>query len=110
MLAIFASAAAESEAGLFHNPVVLILMVLVAIYIFFKFCSWAKNFQLSGSLKKWTFILTGIGVVFFNVLYNMGNSKIQSSGDWGGATIALLASLAWVLVFAFVLMAETKPE
>ncbi len=111
MLAIFASAAAEgAETGLFHNPLVLILMVLVSIYIFFKYCSWAKNFQLSGGLKKGMFILTAIGVVFFNVLYSMGNSKIHSSGDWSGATIALLASLAWVLVFAFVLMAETKPE
>jgi len=117
VLAIFASAAAEGHGGghaggtgLFYNPVVLILMVLVAIYIFFKFCSWAKNFQLSGKVKKWTFILTGLGVVFFNVLYSQGNTQILTSGDWSGATTALLASLAWVVLFAFVLMAETKPE
>jgi hypothetical protein len=111
MLAIFASAATGHEqTGLFNNPLVLILMVLIATYIFIKFCSWAKNFQLSGQLKKWMFILTALGVVFFNVLYSMGNSKILLNGDWSGATIALLASLAWVMVFAFVLMAETKAE
>lgn len=114
MLAIFASEAAGGHTaggtGLFYNPLVLIVMVLVATYIFFKFCSWAKKFQLSGTVKKWTFILTGIGVIFFNVLYSMGNSKVALSGDWSGATTAVLASLAWVVVFAFVLMAETKPE
>jgi hypothetical protein len=111
LLAIFASAAGESaETGLFHIPAVLIVMVLGAIYIFIKYCSWAKKFQLSGGLKKWTYILTGLGAIFFNLLYSMGNTKIHSNGDWSGATIALLASLAWVLVFAFVLMAETKTE
>lgn len=111
MLAIFASAAAETaEGGLFHNSWVLIIMVLLATYIFLKFCSWSKKFQLSGAVKKWVFILTGVGVIFFNVLYSQGNSQIALTGDWGGATIALLASLAWVIFFAFVLMAETKAE
>ena len=54
MLAIFASAeAGPGGTGLFYNPLVLILMVVVAIYIFLKYCQWAKNFQLSGKLKKW---------------------------------------------------------
>ncbi|NLN87727.1 MAG: hypothetical protein GX133_09075 [Syntrophomonadaceae bacterium] len=108
MLAIFASGAGGE--GLFYNPVVLLLSVLVAICIFVKFCGWAKGFQLSGSLKKWVFILTGVGLVFFNVLYSMGNKQILASGDWSGATIAVLASLAWILVFSFVLMAETKTQ
>jgi hypothetical protein len=111
VLAIFASTTAgPAQTGLFYNPLVLILMVLVATYIFIKFCSWAKKFQLSGQVKKWMFILTGLGVIFFNLLYSQGNAKILSSGDWSGATTALLASLAWVMVFAFVLMAETKSE
>jgi len=113
VLAIFASAAAAEEGGhggLFNNPLVELLLVLVAIYIFVKFCSWAKSFQLSGKLKKWMFILTGLGLVFFNILYSQGNAKILTSGDWSGATTALLAAMAWVVIFAFVLMAETKPE
>jgi predicted neutral ceramidase superfamily lipid hydrolase len=111
VLAIFASAAAaEAEGGLFNNPWVLIIMVFLAIYIFLKFCTWAKNFQLSGSVKKWVFIITALAVVFFNMLYSQGNAKILASGDWSGATTALLASLAWVFFFAFVLMAETKPQ
>lgn len=115
MLAIFASEAAAAgghaaKEGLFNNSLVVFLTVVIATYIFFKFCSWARKFQLSGSVKKWTFILTGVGVIFFNVLYSQGNSAITATGNWGGATIAVLAALAWVVVFAFVLMAETKAE
>lgn len=112
MLAIFAEAAGHEAGGtgLFYNPLVLLLTVLIAIYVFVKFCSWAKKFELSGQLKKWVFILTGVGVILFNVLYSMGNTRIKLTGDWSGATIALLASLAWVLVFSFVLMADTKTE
>lgn len=113
MLAIFASAEAaggHAQTGLFYNPLVLIITVLISIYVFAKFCSWAKSFKLSGQLKKWVFILTGIAVIFFNVLYSMGNTRIKMTGDWSGATIAVLASLAWVLVFSFVLMADTKTE
>lgn len=110
MLAIFGSAAAEGGGGLFHNPLFTILLVLVAIYIFLKFCGWAKTFQLSGQLKKWLFILTGLGLVVFNFLYAKGNTLIHETGDWSGATIALLGSLVWVFIFAFALMAETKAE
>lgn len=114
MLAIFASEAAAAghaaKEGIFYNPIVLLLSVVLITYIFIKFCSWAKNFQLSGSLKKWVLILTGVGVIVFNVLYSMGNKAIAASGDWSGATIAVLASLGWVLVFSFVIMAETKPQ
>jgi len=117
VLAIFASEAAAAgghaaePTGIFYNPLVLLITVLVATYIFFKFCSWAKKFQLSGQVKKWTFILTGVGVIFFNVLYTQGNTAIKAGENgWGGATMALLAALAWVVVFAFVLMAETKAE
>lgn len=113
MLAIFASEAAGHAAGgegIFYNPIVLLLSVFLITYIFIKFCSWAKKFQLSGSLKKWVFILTGLGIVVFNILYSMGNKQVATSGDWSGATIAVLASLAWVMVFSFVIMAETKPQ
>jgi predicted neutral ceramidase superfamily lipid hydrolase len=109
VLAIFA-ATEQAEGGLFNNPWVEIIMVFLACYIFLKFCSWAKKFQLSGSLKKWVFIITVFAVIFFNVLYSQGNAKIAATGDWSGATIALLASLAWVIFFAFVLMAQTKTE
>jgi len=110
VLAIFGSAAAEGGGGLFHNPLVVLLLVLAVTYVFLKFCGWAKSFQLSGQLKKWMFILTGLGLVVFNYLYSVGNTAIHESGDWSGATIALLGSLVWVFIFAFALMAETKPE
>jgi len=110
VLAIFGSAAAEGGGSIFHNPLFVLLLVLVATYVFIKFCSWAKNFQLSGKLKKWIFIFTGIGLLVFNVLYSRGNTMVEASGDWSGATIAVLGSLIWVFIFAFALMAETKAE
>ncbi|MBP1760508.1 MAG: hypothetical protein H6Q64_50 [Firmicutes bacterium] len=110
MLAIFGSAAAEGGGSIFHNPLFVLLLVLVATYVFIKFCSWAKKFQLSGKLKKWVFIFTGIGLLVFNVLYSRGNTMVEANGDWSGATIAVLGSLIWVFIFAFALMAETKAE
>ncbi len=106
MLTVFATSAGGE--GLFYNPVILLIMVFLGIYLFVKFCGWAKKFELSGQLKKWVFILTGVGLVAFNILYGSGNKAIAASGDWSGATIALLVSLVWILFFSFVLMAETK--
>jgi hypothetical protein len=40
----------------------------------------------------------------------MGNKAISGAGDYGMATIALVVSLVWAFIFAFVLMAETKAE
>lgn len=110
MLAIFGSGAGAENAGIYSLPIVKLAIVLLAIFIFIKFCGWAKKFQLSGGVKKAIFILTGIGLIVFNMLYSMGNAAIKAGGDWSNASIALLASLAWVFVFAFALMAQTKTE
>lgn len=108
MLIVFASSSVGG--GLATNPIFGIVGVLLATYIFLKFCSWAKGHQVSGSMKKWIFILTGVGLIVFNVLYSQGNALIKASGDWNGATVALLASLIWVFIFAFALMADNKTE
>lgn len=92
-----------------NNPLLNILMVVVATAIFLKFCAWAKGFTLSGGVKKVIFILTGLGLVGFNLFYSMGNKQIAATGDWGLATIALIVALAWIFVFAFALMSESKP-
>jgi len=109
VLAIFGSAAA-GHGGLFNNSAVVFLMILLSVFVFLKFCSWAKKFQLSGGAKKGIFILTGLGLVVFNLLYAKGNALISATGDWSVATTALVGSLVWVFVFAFALMAETKAE
>lgn len=83
--------------------------IIAAIFVFIKFCSWAKGFELAPGVKKAIFIITGIGLIVFNVLYSMGN-KLAAEGDWNMATIALVGSLVWVLIFAFTLMTETKAE
>ncbi len=106
----FGSEAAQgaSGGGILSNPLITFLMVLVAIFIFLKFCGWAKTFQLSGGFKKTVFILTAVGLVGFNVLYSLGNAAITAGNGWGTATIALLAAMIWAFIFAFTLMAETK--
>lgn len=108
MLAIFGTA--STEGGLYHNPLFVLALVVLSTWVFLKYCSWAKNFQLSGQLKKWLFILTGVGLVVFNYLYSKGNAIITGGGDWGFASIALISSLVWVFIFAFALMSETKAE
>lgn len=107
MLAVFGSAA-EAPQSLTTN-LIYIGAILLAIYVFIKFCGWAKNFHLSGKVKKAIFILTGVALVVCNLLYAQGNAGILT-GDWSGAFIALAVAMACVLVFAFALMAENKTE
>lgn len=109
VLVIFGSAAAGGG-GFFNSSLVMLLLILLSIYIFVKFCSWSKKFELTGGTKKAIFILTGVGLVVFNLLYSKGNAILASAGDLSGATAALVASMVWVFVFAFALMAETKAE
>lgn len=112
MLAIFASEGPPQPAGLLGNDFVTFLIVLAAIFIFIKFCSWAKSVQLSAGFKKVIFILTGVGLVVFNVLYSMANKAFTASEgmDISMSIIALGSAMVWVFIFAFALMAETKPE
>lgn len=105
VLAVFGSAEPQSLA----TNLMYIGAVLLATYIFIKVCGWAKGFQLSGKVKKVVYILTGIALVVCNVLYSMGNAGVKA-GNWSGAFIALAIALGWIFVFAFVLMAENKPE
>lgn len=107
MLAIFGSEGVEGS-GIFTVPIVKVAIVLLAIFIFLKFCGWAKKCKLSAGAKKFIMILTGVGVVAFNIMYSKGNAAIEATGNWGMASIALAAALIWVFIFAFALMAETK--
>mgnify|MGYP000894724084 CR=1 FL=1 len=109
MLAVFGASGASAP-GIWGNPLFTFLMVLLAIFIFIKFCGWAKKFQLSGGFKKVVFILTGVGLVVFNVMYSIGNKQLASSGDITGALTAFMVSMIWAFIFAFALMAETKAE
>ncbi len=108
MLAFGSEAAQGAGGGILSNPLITILIIILATFIFLKFCGWAKSFQLSGGFKKTVFILTAVGLVGFNVLYSLGNAAITAGHGWDTATIALLAALIWAFIFAFTIMAETK--
>ncbi|MGI5912466.1 MAG: hypothetical protein ACOX6E_07805 [Syntrophomonadaceae bacterium] len=109
MLAVF-GASGSNAPGIWGNPLFTLLVVVVGIFIFLRFCGWSKKFQLPAGLKKLIFILTGLGLVVFNIMYSMGNSQLADNGEVNGAIIALLVSIVWVFIFAFALMAETKSE
>lgn len=107
MLAIFGSGGVEGS-GIFTVPIVKVVIVFLAIFIFFKFCGWAKKCKLSAGAKKFIMILTVVGAIAFNLMYSKGNAAIEATGNWGTASIALAGALVWVFIFAFALMAETK--
>lgn len=104
MAAIFGSGAGGE--GLFNNSLVIMVSVFLVVYVFIKFCSWAKKNKLSGSIKKVVFILTGFGVIGFNIMYSLGNTGVTEHGDWSMATYAVVASLIWAFIFAYALMTE----
>jgi len=108
VISFFGSTAATGEEGFLASPLFSVLVVILGIYVFIKFCTWAKNFELSAQFKKIVYILTAVGMVVFNVLYSRGNALIKETGDWGTATTAVVLSLIWVFIFSFVLMANTK--
>lgn len=108
MINLFGSTASTGGEGFLASPLFSVFVVVFCIYIFIKFCAWAKNFEISAQFKKIVYILTAVGMVVFNMLYMQGNTLIKETGDWSTATTAVILSLIWVFIFSFVLMANTK--
>ncbi|NLU50376.1 MAG: hypothetical protein GXX09_08200 [Syntrophomonadaceae bacterium] len=81
--------------------------VIIAILVFIKFCSWAKNFSLPGKVKLWTYILIGVGTVVFNILYSKAGTLEHPNSQM---PVVLAVSFVAALIFAFVLMAKTKEQ
>ncbi len=97
--------------ALVNNAVFQLALVAVGIWAFLKFCTFAKKFSLPGKLKMWTYIITGLCVVFLNWLFSsakkgLGGEFIVTNPKLMGITI--LASMVVVLIFSFALMSETK--
>ncbi|MGE5397423.1 MAG: hypothetical protein ACM3MK_07805 [Chitinophagales bacterium] len=98
-----------------QNPIVEFVLVIFCIWLFLKFCAFAKKFSLPGKLKTWTYIIFGAGVVVFNYLF--GKAKLGQTTEsyvppelMGTMGIVLAASLLVVLLFTFVLVSETKEQ
>ena len=97
--------------GILDNAIFQLILVIIGIWAFWKFCTFAKKFSLPGKVKLATYILTGLGVVFFNWLFSsakqgMGGQVVLTNPKL--MAIAIIASLFMVLIFSFALMAETK--
>ena len=93
--------------GLLNNPAVQVLAIVISTYLFLKFCGWAKTFTIPGGFKTTIYVVTGLGLIIFNVLYSKGNQAV-AFGDYNPANMALAVSMIFTLIFAFALMAEKK--
>ena len=51
-------------AAILDNTIVQLVVVIVGIWAFWKFCTFAKKFSLPVKVKLVTYIITGLGVVF----------------------------------------------
>ena len=102
--------ASASGEGLLNNTVIVLLLLGVVVFFMFKLYAWAKKFTLSAGIKKIVYILTGAGFAVFNGLYYKGNAMIAEEGNWQWATLALVISLIWMVIFSFVLCAQTKEK
>lgn len=99
----------QAAAGGFYNgPLFTIAVIVLTVWIFLKFCGWAKKQMLSAGAKKGIFILTAVGAVAFNVMYAMGNTAFAHGEGLNMATIAVVSALVWVFIFSYALMSETK--
>ncbi|HCF49159.1 MAG TPA: hypothetical protein DER60_02685 [Syntrophomonas sp.] len=99
----------QAASGVFYNgPLFTLLVIILTVFIFLKFCGWAKKRTMPAGTKKGIFILTALGAVAFNVMYSLGNSAFEQGQGLNMATIAVVSALLWVFVFSYALMSETK--
>ncbi|NPV27572.1 MAG: hypothetical protein HPY81_09075 [Firmicutes bacterium] len=75
-----------------------ILAVFVAIYIFLKFCGVCQKFALGAGAKKAIYIITAVGLIVANYLYN--HSQLQ----------AITLGFVILILLTIALMSETKPS
>ncbi|MGE5416297.1 MAG: hypothetical protein ACM3UZ_05990 [Acidobacteriota bacterium] len=92
-----------------------VLMVFAAIFVFLKFCGFAKQFTWPKRLKQFVYLLTTLGVVGFNWMFSSatvgsGAEATIKHGADNLMTIAVLSALACVFLFSFALMTETKAD
>ncbi len=86
-------------------------VVLACIWIFIKFCGFAKKFTLPGKVKLGAYILTGLGVFVMNFVFSTAKTGQGTAAVLTNPTVmngAVAVSLVIVLIFSFALMAETK--
>jgi hypothetical protein len=97
--------------GFLDSALVQVALVIVGIFVFFKFCSFAKKFTLPGKVKLVAYIITGLGVVALNYFFSSAKKGLGAEVILTDPTVmglTLLGSFIVVFIFAFALMAETK--
>ncbi len=97
--------------GILDNALVQLAIVIIGVWVFVKFCTFAKRFSLPGKVKMGAYILTGLCVVLMNWLFSSAKHGLGAEVALTNPklmTVTVLASFLAVLIFAFALMAETK--
>ena len=97
--------------GILDNAIVQLVLVIVSVWAFWKFCTFAKKFSLPGKVKLTAYIITGLGVVFMNWLFSSAKQGLGAQVVLTNPklmTITVFASIFMALIFSFALMAETK--
>lgn len=97
--------------GVLDNAIVQLALVVVGVWAFCKFCTYAKKFSLPGKVKTAAYIFTGLGVVFMNWLFSSAKKGLGADVVLTNPKLmvtAVFLSLVVVLIFSFALMAETK--
>lgn len=74
-----------------------LLAVLVAIYIFVKFCGFSQRFVLGAGAKKAIYIITAVALVIANYLY-ASESELP----------AIIVGFTVLILFTIALMSETR--
>jgi len=85
--------------SLLQMPIIQLLLVVLAVYVFLKFATMCKQFSLSPGFKKGTYIVTAVALLILNWF---AKSELQL---W-----MVIIGLAVVLAFTAALMSGTKAE
>ncbi|MGE5371682.1 MAG: hypothetical protein ACM3QZ_06810 [Solirubrobacterales bacterium] len=104
----------ESPANIIGISFGLLVAVVFIIWLFLKFCDFAKKFTLPGKVKMFVYLILTVGVGLFNYMF----SKLYTGRGEGFEVYAneqqmaiwVGISLATVLLFTFALVSETKTE
>lgn len=108
----------ESMKALMETPstmvglsVGMLVGVALLIWLFLKFCDLAKKSAMSAKVKKWIYILTGLGLIGFNYMFSQAFTKTPTDEIIyfePKMQLALGVSFVFCLILTWAIVSETK--